>query len=125
MPGRNATAVAEFTLGMIFAHVKKIAECHADMKKGVWRGDCYRYEQAPLELRGQTAGLIGFGIIAQLVAPMLKSLGMRVIAYDPYVAHDVFARLGVDTVDLEMLVKTSDVVRPPCKGHSGDHRYDR
>ncbi len=109
-PGRNATAVAEFTIGMIFAHVKKIAECHADMKKGIWRGDCYRYEMAPLELSGQTVGLVGFGIIARLVAPMLKSLGMKVIAFDPYVSPDVFKKLGVLRVDLETLLNTSDVV---------------
>ncbi len=110
VPGRNATAVAEFTLGMIFAHVKKIAECHADMKKGIWRGDCYRYEQAPLELRGQTAGLIGFGIIGQLMAPMLKSLGVKVIVSDPFVPRGVFERLGVEMVDLHMLLKEADIV---------------
>jgi len=110
VPGRNATAVAEFTLAMILSHVKKIAECHADMKKGIWRGDCYRYERAPMEIRGQTAGLVGFGIIGQLVAPILMSLRMRVIASDPYVPSDVFKELKVETVDLETLLRASDVV---------------
>jgi D-3-phosphoglycerate dehydrogenase len=109
-PGRNATAVAEFVLGMILAHVKKIAECHTDLKKGIWRGDCYRYDQAPWELGGQTAGLIGFGIIGRLVAPMLKCLGMEVIASDPYVADEVFEEQGVVKVDLITLLKQSDVV---------------
>lgn len=109
-PGRNATAVAEFTIGMIFAHMKKIAECHADLKKGIWRGDCYRYEKAPLELSGQTVGLVGLGMIARLVAPMLQSLGMKVIAFDPYVAPEVYSNLRVENVDLETLLKTSDMV---------------
>jgi len=35
LPGRNSRAVAEFTIGLIFSQMKKIAECHADMKRGV------------------------------------------------------------------------------------------
>ena len=110
LPGRNSRAVAEFTLGLIFAQMKKISECHADMKRGVWRGDCYRFEKAPRELSGQVVGLIGFGSVGQLLAPMLQCLGMKVVAFVPFVPSDLFQELNVQSVDLETLLKQSDVV---------------
>jgi D-3-phosphoglycerate dehydrogenase len=110
LPGRNSRAVAEFTIGLIFSQMKKIAECHADMKRGVWRGDCYRLENAPRELPGLVAGLIGFGSVGKLLAPMLRCLGMRVAACDPYLDPQSFRDLQVTPLDLDALLAQSDVV---------------
>ncbi len=110
LPGRNSRAVAEFTLGLIFAQMKRISECHHDMKRGLWRGDCYRFEMAPSELSGQVAGLIGLGSVSQLLAPMLQTLGMSVLAFDPFVQPLQFEKLDVRSVDLETLLRESDVV---------------
>lgn len=110
LPGRNSRAVAEFTLGLIFAQMKKISECHFDMKRGVWRGDCYRFEKAPSELSGQIVGLVGFGSVGQLLAPMFRCLGTKVLCFDPYVDRGVFTKLEVQPVDLETLLAQSDVV---------------
>ena len=110
VPGRNALAVAEFTMGMIFSQMKKIAECHADMKKGIWRGDFYRYENAPQEFPGQVVGLIGFGRVGQLLAPMLKFFGMEVMAYDPYLDPRIFEEMHIRGVKVETLLTQSDVV---------------
>ena len=110
VPNRNAQAVAEFTMGMIFSQMKKIAECHADMKKGIWRGDFYRYENAPREFPGQVVGLIGFGRVGQLLAPMLKFFGMEVMAYDPYIDPRTFEEMQVRGVEVETLLTQSDVV---------------
>lgn len=110
LPGRNSRAVAEFTLGLIFAQMKKISECHSDMKRGVWRGDFYRFEKAPREISGQIVGLIGFGSVGQLLAPMLKCLGMKVLAFDPYVPPRAFGALDVRQVDLNTILEHSDVI---------------
>jgi D-3-phosphoglycerate dehydrogenase / 2-oxoglutarate reductase len=110
LPGRNSRAVAEFTLGLIFSQLKRIAECHADMKEGVWRGDCYRLENAPRELPGLAAGLVGFGSVGRLLAPMLQSLGMGVSAYDPYVDPQTLGENQVRPVDLATLLSQSDIV---------------
>ena len=53
---------------------------------------------------------MGFGRIPQLVVPKAKAFGMKVIAYDPYVPKEVFAKLGVEQVDFPTLLKTSDYV---------------
>ncbi len=110
LPGRNSRAVAEFTLGLIFAQMKKISECHSDMKRGIWRGDFYRFEKAPKELSGQIAGLIGFGSVGQLLGPMLQCLGMSVLAVDPYVPSHVFEALEVRKVDLNTILEQADIV---------------
>jgi len=110
LPGRNSRAVAEFTFGLMFCQMKKITECHADMKRGVWRGDCYRFENAPREFPGLVAGLVGFGSVGQLLAPMLRSVGMNVLAYDPFVDAKALHDAQVSAVTLETLLAQSDVV---------------
>jgi D-3-phosphoglycerate dehydrogenase len=110
LPGRNSRAVAEFTVGLMFCQMKRITECHADMKRGVWRGDFYRFEKAPQELPGLTAGLVGFGSVGKLLAPMLLALGMRVLAYDPFVNANNLEKFKVTAVDLATLLAQSDIV---------------
>jgi D-3-phosphoglycerate dehydrogenase len=61
-------------------------------------------------LRGSVLGLVGFGRIPQLVAPKAKAFGMRVIAFDPYVPPEVFQNIGVERVELDELLTTSDYV---------------
>jgi D-3-phosphoglycerate dehydrogenase len=61
-------------------------------------------------LRGAVLGLAGFGRIPQLVAPKAKAFGLNVIAFDPFVPRDVFAREGVESVDFAQLLKRSDYI---------------
>ncbi len=110
-PGRNARAVAEFTVGLIIAETRNIARGHASLAEGVWRADLYLYEGAPRELYGQTIGLIGFGNIGRMLPAYLKPFGVRVLAYDPYVADEVFAEKGAERVtDMAELLTQSDIV---------------
>jgi D-3-phosphoglycerate dehydrogenase len=110
LPGRNSQAVAEFTLGLMLSQLKRIAECHADMKDGIWRGDCYRFENAPRELPGLVAGLVGFGSVGRLLAQMLRCLGMNILVYDPYVDARTLEERQVSPIDIDALLVRSDVV---------------
>src|ERR671936_1494833 len=49
-PGRNAPAVAEFTIGAILAETRLIREGHESLRQGVWRGDLYRADLTGTEL---------------------------------------------------------------------------
>jgi D-3-phosphoglycerate dehydrogenase len=109
-PGANAQAVAEFTLGLLLAVSKQIARSHHALVAGEWQVDAYHYARAPRELRGQTAGLVGFGHIGQLLVPYLHAFGLRVLVYDPYVPAEQCAALGVEPVDLPLLLAESDFV---------------
>ncbi len=65
-------------------------------------------------LRGRTLGLVGFGRIPQLVAPKAQAFGIKVVTYDPFVPKEVLAKAGVEHVEFEELVKTSDYISLHC-----------
>jgi D-3-phosphoglycerate dehydrogenase len=109
-PGRNGPAVAEFTLGLILSELKNITRAHIDLKKGIWRGDFYRFDKSGPELSRMTVGLVGFGAIGRLIAPLLKPFGCRLLVYDPFVSAETVAEQGAEAVDLHTLLATSDLV---------------
>jgi len=59
---------------------------------------------------GQTLGLVSFGRIARAVARRGQAFGMSVLAYDPYVADEVFAQHGVERASLDDVCARGDVV---------------
>lgn len=105
-PGRNARAVAEFTMGMILSEVRNIARSHAALKNGQWRKDFPNSGLVP-ELYSKTVGLVGFGYIGHLVSGYLRAFGCNVIAYDPFVKGNIE---GVKLVELDYLLKNADIV---------------
>lgn len=110
-PGRNASAVAEFTIGAILAETRLITKGHAALSRGVWRGDLYRAEIAGPELSDCTVGLIGYGHIGTRVVRLLKPFGCRILVADPYaMVSDEDRADGVEQVDLGALLERSDVV---------------
>ncbi len=110
-PGRNASAVAEFTLGAILAETRKIRVGHESLRNGEWRGDLYRADTTGRELNELIVGVIGYGDIGKRVVKLLKAFEAKVLVTDPYVqlsAEDI--RDGVELVSLDDLLARSDVV---------------
>jgi D-3-phosphoglycerate dehydrogenase len=110
-PGRNASAVAEFTIGMILSQTRLISLGHDALRRGEWRGDLYRVDTTGEELSEMTVGLIGYGAIGTRVVKLLKPFGCRILVCDPYVQLAEDDRQdGVLHVSLDRLVAESDVV---------------
>lgn len=110
-PGRNAQAVAEFTVALALCELKNIARAHELLRQGTWRTDLYRYERAGRQVHGLTVGLVGFGAIGSRVAAYFRALDMQVLVHDPYVPDEVLERVGVPRADdLDHLLRRSDVV---------------
>lgn len=61
-------------------------------------------------LKGQTLGIVAYGRIGQAMAAKAKGIGLNVLAYDPFTKPEVIAADGVQPVDLETLLKSSDYV---------------
>ena len=99
--------VSDHAMALLLALVRKIPAVNAQVHAGRWE---MRAVTPIHRVRGSVLGLVGFGRIPQLVAPKAKAFGMRVVAFDPYVPADAFARAGVDPVDFAELLKTSDYV---------------
>ena len=110
-PGRNASAVAEFTIGAILAVTRNITRGHEALRRGEWRGDLYRADEAGDELSDMSVGVIGYGAVGTRVVRLLKAFGCRVLVADPYVQlMPEDARDGVRHLALESLLEDSDVV---------------
>ena len=110
-PGRNASAVAEFTLGAMLAETRKIRVGHESLRKGDWRGDLYRADTTGRELNEMTVGVIGYGKIGTRVTRLLRAFGAKVLVHDPYVQLSPEDQAdAVSMVSLEDLLAQSDVV---------------
>lgn len=110
-PGRNAAAVAEFTIGMILAQTRLITLGHTSLAAGNWRGDLYCADITGTELSAMTVGVVGYGQIGIRVVRLLKAFGCRILVADPYVQLSPSDRDdGITKVALDELLARSDVV---------------
>jgi D-3-phosphoglycerate dehydrogenase / 2-oxoglutarate reductase len=124
-PGRNADAVAELTVGLLFAAARHLLPADDDVRAGeTYRDGTIPYQRfRGWELAGRTAGLVGYGAIGRALAWRLEGLGMRVIASDPY-APDA-------THSLDDLLAEADVVSmhapvtPETMGMMGADQFAR
>ena len=96
-PESTVISAAEHTIGLLVALTRNIPQAHAALKQGRWERKAY----GGVELADKTLGVLGFGRIGQQVARRAAGLGMRVVAYDPYVAPERFRELGVERVESE------------------------
>jgi D-3-phosphoglycerate dehydrogenase / 2-oxoglutarate reductase len=94
-PESTVVSAAEHTIGLLVALARNIPQAHAALKQGRWERKAY----GGIELAGKTLGVLGFGRIGQQVARRASGLGMRVVAYDPFVSADRFRELGVERVE--------------------------
>lgn len=85
-PGRNADAVAEMTVAMLFAVNRHILRADQDVREGqVYRDGTIPYQRfRAWQLAGRTAGLVGLGAVGRATKWRLEGLGMKVIAADPF-----------------------------------------
>jgi D-3-phosphoglycerate dehydrogenase len=114
-PARNAVAVAELTLGLMLALLRKIPAAHNMVSSGKWVDptDAY-FHMRGSELWRKTVGIVGFGAIGQQVAKRLRAFEATVLAYDPYVGLEKMKEPGVTKSDLDELMKRSDIVTVHC-----------
>jgi D-3-phosphoglycerate dehydrogenase len=103
-PGRNADAVAELAVALLFSVNRRVLAADADVRAGaIYRDGTIPYQRfRTWELAGKTAGLVGLGAVGQALRWRLEGLGFTVIAHDPY--NDEA------TASLDELLDTADVV---------------
>ncbi len=110
----NWGGVAEGTMAMMLAILKKVRERDAAMKAGAWRDPALQATFVGARMQdgyeGLTIGLIGLGRIGRRVAELLKPWRVRILACDPYVERARFTLHGVVQTDLDTLLAESDVV---------------
>lgn len=109
-PTGNTTTTAELALALLVSLARHIARADRSVRKGSWG----KSGLTGTELCGKTLGIVGFGRIGRVVADRALGLKMNVVAYDPYIApgsaEDGSGVPGVELVELDALLRTSDFV---------------
>ena len=104
--GANSNSVAEYVICSAMLLLRRAFQKNIEMISGVWP----RQESSGLEVRGKTIGLIGYGEIAQRTSVIAKSLGMKVVAFDPYINASSDLWRDTEKLSLDKLLRVSDVI---------------
>jgi D-3-phosphoglycerate dehydrogenase / 2-oxoglutarate reductase len=122
-PGRNADAVAELTVALLFAVNRHVVPADRDVREGqVYRDGLIPYQRfRAWELSGRTAGIVGLGAVGRATKWRLEGLGMRVIAADPY-SPDATHKLE-DLLAEADVVSMHSVVTPETTGLIGADQF--
>ncbi len=105
-PIGNTVAAAEHTVALMLALARNVPQAYASMKDGQWQRSAFM----GIEVRNKTLGIIGLGRVGSEVARRAASFGMRLVAFDPFVAPDFASRLGVTVMSLEELLAQADFI---------------
>jgi D-3-phosphoglycerate dehydrogenase len=105
-PTANILSATEHTMAMLLSLCRNIPEAHASVKRGEWN----RSKFMGIELSGKVLGVIGLGRIGTRVTTRARAFGMRVIAYDPYIAQTVGEKVGAEMMSLDELLAEADVI---------------
>ncbi|MBI4299774.1 MAG: hypothetical protein HY677_01460 [Chloroflexi bacterium] len=108
-PARNATAVAELTIGLMLSLARQIPSASILVANGGWNDPVLPYlTLRGVELAGKTAGIVGLGAIGSRVARRLCAMEMQVLGYDPYVDEASATQMGVTLAPLEEMIRQAD-----------------
>jgi D-3-phosphoglycerate dehydrogenase len=124
-PGRNADAVAELTIGLLFAVNRGVVRADRDVREGeIYRDGTIPYQRfRAWQLAGRTAGLVGLGAVGRATRWRLEGLGLRVIAHDPYTDD---ATHSLDDLLAEAdVVSMHAIVTPETQGMIGVEQFAR
>lgn len=108
---RNAEPVADFTVGLMYAETRNIARAHQAIMNGKWQKS-FPNDYFKTTLISLTVGLIGLGHIGKRVAKRLTALGVKVIAYDPFIKAEQIMQYGleVEMKDLHEVFRTANII---------------
>ncbi len=105
-PLGNAITTAEHAMAMMLSLARHIPQATRSTREGKWEKSRFM----GVELTGKLLGLIGAGNIGSIVAKKAIGYGLHVQAYDPFLTEERANKLGVRKVELDELLKTSDII---------------
>jgi D-3-phosphoglycerate dehydrogenase / 2-oxoglutarate reductase len=105
-PDGNTVAAAEHSVALMMSMARHISAADRSTKEGKWE----RSKFVGTELNGHVLGVIGLGKIGQRVGKICLGIGMKVLAYDPFVSEEKAESLGFTKVDLEELYARADFI---------------
>ena len=107
-PVTPSLAVAELAMSIIFNLLKKIQIVSTRLKNDMWKPEVGNL------LTGKTIGIIGLGRIGKKLVEFLKPYNCRIVAYEINPDKEFISKNNVETLDLNSLLKTSDIISIHC-----------
>ena len=125
-PHENAISTAEHAFALILGLYRKLPAAHLSTSQGKWD----RYSLIGHELYGKTIGILGFGKIGARLAVRARAFGMKIVAYDKFLAPLDFTvtETGAELRDLDYVLSHADIVSchlPMGRETTGIINYDR
>ncbi|MDP2210130.1 MAG: phosphoglycerate dehydrogenase [Candidatus Aquicultor sp.] len=106
-PQSNIISAAEHTIALLLASARSIPQACSSTKLGKWE----RSKFQGIEVFEKVLGIIGLGRIGTLVATRAHGLGMKIVAFDPYVSKERYAQLGIERAgSIEDVLKVADFI---------------
>ena len=105
-PEGNTIAAAEHALAMMLSMSRHVPEANQSIINAQWD----RKKFVGVEVYKKTLGVVGLGKIGSHVAKVAKAMGMKILAYDPFISEERAEQLGCSLVDLDLLVQESDYI---------------
>ncbi|WAL60685.1 phosphoglycerate dehydrogenase [Thermocoleostomius sinensis] len=105
-PEGNTVAAAEHAVAMMLSLSRYIPDANQSVKGGQWD----RKSFTGVEVYKKTLGIVGLGKIGSHVASIARAMGMRLLAYDPYLSMERAEQLGCQLVELDFLFQEADYI---------------
>jgi D-3-phosphoglycerate dehydrogenase len=105
-PGGNNVTTGEHTVALMMALARHIPQAVSSLKNGKWE----RNKFIGVELCNKTLGVIGLGNVGRIVAERAAGLKMKVIGFDPFIAAENIARMGVEPATLDEIFTKADFI---------------
>ncbi len=102
----NTITTAEHAIALMMSLARKIPVASATTKGGKWE----KTKFTGVEVCNKTLGIVGVGKIGSVVANRAIGLGMRVVAFDPYLSREAAAKMGAELVSLDELLARADFI---------------
>lgn len=107
-PDYGIEEVATHTAALILGLARKVVVFDRELKSGKWG---YQLGMPIHRLQGETLGLVGYGNISRLVAKYMQGMGMKILAFDPFVSEERMLETGAEKANaLEEILTKSDFV---------------
>src|SRR6266702_440165 len=103
-PDGNTITTAEHTIALLVALARRVPQANSSLKSGKWE----RKSFIGVELQSKTLGIVGLGRIGRVVASRAQALGMKIVAYDPFIPPEQTRDLEIETASLDEVLSRAD-----------------
>jgi D-3-phosphoglycerate dehydrogenase len=105
-PDGNTITTAEHTIALLIALARRIPQANSSLKSGQWERKAF----VGVELQGKTLGVVGLGRIGRTVAARARAFGMKIIAFDPFIAPEQARDSDIELAQLDQLFAAADFI---------------